>query len=133
MDKFKEIRTNCFYRLNKRCSYWTDNTQCHLLSCPIFSRIISKKEKNAIKKQVSDSVKFSVRDFDKDNTSAVDLIKKVRSNDLIHQKDLAPVTTIRDPSNTLIYIHSKGKCKPRKDGIPRVRKEWLETHSSNEI
>jgi hypothetical protein len=160
MDKFKEIRTNCIYRLNKRCSYWTDNTQCHLLSCPIFSRIISKKEKNAIKKQVSDSVKFSVRDFDKDNTSAVDLIKKVRSNDLIHQKDLAPVkgavmvekqvermicivcgepitddkySTIRDPSNTLIYIHSKGKCKPRKDGIPRVRKEWLETHSSNEI
>ncbi len=160
MNEYNEIRKNCFYRINKRCSYWTDDTQCHLLSCPIFSGSSSKKVKSAIKKQVSDSVKFNVSDFDTDAKSANDLIKEVRSNDLKYQKDQIPskkaiivekkvermicivcgkaitddkYSTIRDPSDTLIYIHSKGKCKPRKDGVPKVREEWLDTHTKNEV
>ena len=160
MTEYNEISKNCFYRINKKCSYWADDTQCHFLSCPIFSSASSTKVKSAIKKQVSDSVKFSVSDFDKADTSAYDLMKEVRSNDLKYHKDQIPVkkatmvekkvermicivcgkaitddkySTIRDPSNTLIYIHSKGKCKPRKDGVFKVREEWLETHTSNEI
>ena len=160
MNEYNEISKNCIYRINKRCSYWTDDTQCHLFSCPIFSSSISKKTKSGIRKQVSDSVKFNVHDFDKDNTSAYDLMKEVRSNDLKYQKDQIPVkeaiivekkiermmciacgkvitddkySTIRGPSNTLIYIHSKGKCKPRKDGVIKVREEWLEAHTSNEV
>jgi len=30
----------------------------------------------------------------------------------------------QDP-NKILYYCSRGKCKPRKDSIPKVRKDWL--------
>jgi hypothetical protein len=159
MKEYRELRKNCIYRNNKLCTYWSEKTQCHFLSCPIFSPTASKEEKAAIKKHISESIVFNESDFDKDRITAHDLIESIRNDDSPYYKDEKeykeaimvqqgiqrmicfvceePITddkfsTIRDPSNVLIYIHSKGKCKIRKDRIAKIRQEWLEKYTKDD-
>jgi hypothetical protein len=157
MKKFQEFRKKCVYRDVQRCTYWTENTQCHFLACPLFSSKLSEEKKQAIQKKMTDSVIFDVEDFDKVKTSIQDLINEVRDNNLIYSsypndraRDAINVEnpvhrmqciacgeiitddkyiTIRDPSGVLIYVHSKGECDPRKANIPEIREKWLKYHT----
>ncbi len=159
MKEYRNLRENCGYRNNKWCTYWSEKTQCHFLSCPVFSPTASNEEKDAIRKHISESIIFNENDLDKDKTTTHDLIKSVRNDSLSYYKDKRkykeaitvqhgiqrmicfvcdePIiddkfSTIRDPNDVLIYIHSKGKCKIRKDGIAKARQEWLEKYTKDE-
>ncbi|MFX0084980.1 MAG: hypothetical protein ACFFAU_04835 [Candidatus Hodarchaeota archaeon] len=159
MKEYRELRENCIYRNNKWCTYWSEKTQCHFLSCPVFSPTASKEEKDTIKKHIYESIIFNENDLDKDRTTTHDLIKSVRNDILSFYQDKRdyknaitvqqgiqrmicfvceePInddkfSIIRDPNDVLIYIHSKGKCKIRKNGIQKVRKEWLEKYTKDD-
>lgn len=157
MQKFKETRKTCMFRESQICSYWSRETQCHFVACPLFSYKLSNQEKHAIKKRINDSIVFHVDDFDKAKTTALDLIQEVRTNELelktnsMYQTKKASVirksvqrmicivcgeiimddkfSTIRDPNGVIIYIHSKGKCEARKEQILATREKWLKTHT----
>ncbi len=159
MKEFNKIRKTCIYRDNQWCTYWSKETQCHFVACPLFSYKLSQAIKKGVKKRITDSVVFDVDDFDRTRTTTLDLIQEVRSNELRHltqreQKvqgativkkpiqrmtcivcgeliDDDKFTTIRDPTGVIIYIHSKGKCQARKEQILTLREEWLKTHTSD--
>lgn len=159
MKEFKEIRNTCIYRDNQRCAYWSKETQCHFIACPLFSYKLPNQAKHGIKKRITDSIVFDVNDFDRTKTTTLDLIQEVRTNELIHPEkriqenketviirkpvqrmtcivcgeiiDDDKFSTIRDPSGVIIYIHSKGKCEARKEQIIAVREEWLKKHTSD--
>ncbi|MFX0050499.1 MAG: hypothetical protein ACFFAJ_17175 [Candidatus Hodarchaeota archaeon] len=160
MKKFQKFRQKCIYRDVHRCSYWTENTQCHFLACPLFSPRLSDEKKQAIQKKMTDSVIFNVEDFDRVKTSIQDLINEVRGTNPIYssyssEKAQTAISvespihrmqciacgeiitddkfiTIRDPSGVLIYVHSKGECDPRKATIPEIREKWLKSHTSDQ-
>ena len=159
MQEYREIRKSCIYREKKLCAYWSEPTQCHFLSCPLFLSTVPKQEKTAIKKQISDSVRFNVNDLDNVKITVHDLIKEVQNNNSKPRKVITEVKgsvdfkqkfqrmkcvvcgvfitddkflMIRGSSNNLIYIHSKGKCEPRINGVSRTREEWLEKYLSKE-
>jgi hypothetical protein len=109
---------------------------------------------------MTDSVIFSVEDFDRVKTSIQDLINEVRDTNPIYssysnEKTRTTISvaspvhrmqciacgeiitddkyiTIRDPSGVLIYVHSKGECDPRKASIPEIREKWLKSHTSDQ-
>ncbi|UCE13805.1 MAG: hypothetical protein JSV04_01195 [Candidatus Heimdallarchaeota archaeon] len=158
MKEFREIRKTCLYRENKQCTYWPRQTQCHFVACPLFSPEITDQVKRGIKKQVSDSIKFDVDDLDALKTTTQDLIQEARTNELRFPKKKRkesrelytvekPVyrmtcfvcgehitdekfVTMRDPSGVMIYLHSKGKCEPRREQLESLREEWLKSHTS---
>ena len=159
MQEYREIRKSCIYRNNKLCAYWSEPTQCHFLACPLFLSTVPKQEKIAIKNQFSDSIRFNVNDLDKVNITVNDLIREVQNDNFDSRKGITKVkesvdfiqefqrmkcvvcgelitdekfSMIRDPSNNLIYIHSKGRCEPRVSGVLRTREEWLEKYLSKE-
>ncbi len=159
MQEYREIRKSCIYREKKLCAYWSEPTQCHFLACPLFLSTVPKKEKTAIKKQISDSVRFNVNDLDNVNITVYDLIKEVQNNNSEPREGITEVkgsvdfkqkfqrmkcvvcgelitddkfSLFRDSSNNLIYIHSKGRCEPRINGVSRTREEWLEKYFSKD-
>lgn len=104
---------------------------------------------------MKDSVAFDHSDFDSmAQTTVQDLMNHARgiqtegtslhlSQQPIHAKKPVqrlicmvceePITddkfiTIRDPTNILIYLHSKGKCDARYENTERVRQEFLDRY-----
>jgi hypothetical protein len=156
MIPYKKYRQDCIFRDNKICTYWEDEekpTQCHLLSCPLYSNALSPKRRQALEKKIQDKIIFQPSDFDKGGTSVKDIIQSAQ-NDIAHNLDRpqdqferSVVTektvtrliclacgeyidddkfvTIRDPHGVIIYLHSKGKCDRRHDQLEDVRERWL--------
>lgn len=159
MKKFQEFRKTCEYRQNQQCTYWDQPTQCHLVACPLFSSKLPEKTKKIVRKQMKDSVIFEISDFDKTKTSVQDLIDEIRENNLLYSTnhlknskksiDVEPTVQrmhciacgeeivddkfviVCDSNGVLIYIHSKGKCDTRKEGVPEVREKWLKSHTAD--
>ncbi len=159
MKEFKTIAQSCLYRNRTYCSYWHIETQCHFLSCPLFSREIPEAERSALKKRIIDSVQFSIEDFESTVTSIYDLIEKVRKSvseqpirnpdpksSVVVEKEVKRMicfvceetimddrySTVRDPNGVILYFHSKGECIPRITNINGVREKWLKTHLSKD-
>ena len=157
MKEFKTIAQSCLYRNRTYCSYWNIETQCHFLSCPLFSREIPESERSALKKQIIDSVQFDIEDFERTSTSIHDLIEKVRnsaSEQLIRktepksssvvEKEVKRMicficeqsiiddrfSTVRDPKGVILYFHSRGECIPRITNINGAREKWRKMHFS---
>jgi len=129
------------------------------VACPIFSSKVPEKTKKIVRKQMKDSVIFEISDFDKTKTSIQDLMDEIRENDLLypmsHLKKSKEAIHVKptvqrmhciacgeeivdekfiivcDSNGVFIYIHSKGKCDPRKESIPEVREKWLKSHTSD--
>ncbi len=156
MIPFREYKKDCMFRNNNLCSYWKKSTECHLLSCPFYSKHTSITKKSALKKRVKDTVIFSPDDLDTEGKSVQDIIGKSREergdsenkehnkpqHSLVTEKLVSRLTciacgeqifddkftTIRDPKGVVIYLHSKGKCDVRHEGMSIVRKRWLKMH-----
>ncbi len=152
------IAESCLYRNRAQCSYWNIETQCHFLSCPLFSLDIPEANRLALKKQIIDSVQFDIEDFESTSTSIRDLIDKVRnSNPVQKSSDNIPrlsvvvekqvqrmicfvcgesivddrYSTVRDPNGVILYFHSKGECIPRIENLNGTRERWLKNRESN--
>ena len=159
MKEFKKISRSCLYRDGSFCSYWGNETQCHFLSCPLFSRELTETDRLTLKKRIIDSVQFSVEDFEKTSITILDLIDKIRNSDLeqpvmenyprssiVVDKQVQRMicfvcgeiidddkySTVRDPNGVILYFHSKGECIPRITNINGVREKWLKTHLSKD-
>jgi hypothetical protein len=106
---------------------------------------------------MTDTIKFSPDDLDTGRNTVQDLIQRSRkerkdsenevinksNHSLITEKPVSRLTciacgeliyddkytTIRDPKGIVIYLHSKGKCEVRHEGISIVRERWLKMHS----
>ena len=157
MKKFQKFKKKCHYLNGTFCSYWSEETQCHFLSCPFFSSKLSPQHKQILQKKFNESVKFTVEDFDRTETKSVkELIRKVKEEPDSHikvdkrnvQRALSlkrpvkrmvcvacdePIVddkfiTIRDSNEVIIYLHSKGKCNARKENIEEIRAKWLKSH-----
>ena len=156
MIPYKEYRKDCIFRDNKICRYWEDEenpTQCHLLSCPLYSNILTPERRHALERKIQDKIIFHPTDFDKGGTSVIDIIQSTQ-NDVVHNLDRpqnrseqSVVTektvtrliclacgeyinddkfiTIRDPQGVIIYLHSKGKCDRRHNQLQEIRERWL--------
>jgi hypothetical protein len=160
MIPFKEFQRDCIFRKDRLCSYWERTTECHVLSCPFYSNILSSKQRDALEKRIRDSVTFHPSDLDRSGSSIQDLIEKTRTEGTSQadQDSHSPkrssltekmvtrltclacgekisddkYTTIKDPHGVLIYLHSKGKCQVRRDRAPLVRERWLKMHQIGE-
>ncbi|MHA1940312.1 MAG: hypothetical protein ACXABI_07545 [Candidatus Hodarchaeales archaeon] len=160
MISFKEFRKECIFRSTKICTYWEKTTQCHLLACPFYSNNVTQKKRISLNKRVQDTVTFQPSDFDRKRNSVLDLIddsKTERISDVDRFRDSPKssivtknkvsrlvclacgehidddkFTTVRDPHGIVIYLHSKGKCSPRREQLSIVRERWLKMHRSGE-
>ncbi len=158
MISFKEFRKECIFRNTKICTYWEKTTQCHLLACPFYSNNVTQKKRISLNKRVQDTITFEASDFDKKGNSVLDLIddsKMPGVSDVDRFKDTPQLssvtkgtvsrlvclaceelidddkfTTIRDPHGIVIYLHSKGKCSPRREQMSIVRERWLKMRQS---
>ena len=160
MISFKEFRQECIFRNTKICTYWEKTTQCHLLACPFYANKVTQKERISLNKRVQDTITFQATDFDRKRSSVQDLIddskiegianidrfKDNPKSSVLTKGEVSRLvclacgehidddkfTTIRDPHGIIIYLHSKGKCSPRKEQMPIVRERWLKMRRSGE-
>ncbi|MHA1969360.1 MAG: hypothetical protein ACW964_16370 [Candidatus Hodarchaeales archaeon] len=150
MINFSVFKRSCIQLDKDRCNHFSHFTQCHILNCPLFSQTTPIATKKAIRKQLAETIKFSVQDFDSvKQQSTLDLIQqaKKKKSSLPPKKRLSKViikpierlvcfrcdkhitnenySCFTDNQGNMLYFHTSEECRIPKSELKSIRETFL--------